>query len=143
MGGMNWGRVLLGGIVAAVVIFLSEWLIHGVVLMDDWMAAMESINRPQNPEEAPIVLYAVISLLFGLALAWTYAGIRPRFGAGPGTALKAGFVIWLVGYALPMLGWVPLGIFNNRMLYIGLGGGLVELIVAALVAGALYSEAQA
>lgn len=143
MGGMNWGRVLLGGIVAAVVIFLSEWLIHGILLADDWMAAMESINRPQNPEEAPILLYAVISLLFGLALAWTYAGIRPRFGPGPGTAFKAGFAIWLVGYALPMVGWIPANIFNERIIYIGLGGGLVEMIVAALVAGALYSEAQA
>lgn len=143
MGGINWGRVMLGGIIAAVVIFLSEWLIHGYLLRDDWMAAMESINRPQNPEEAPIVLYAVISLLFGLALAWTYAGIRPRFGPGPGTAFKAGFAIWLVGYALPMVSWIPANIFSERMLYIALGGGLVELIVAALVAGALYSEAQA
>lgn len=143
MGGINWGRVLLGGIAAAVVIFLGEWLLHGILLAEDWTAAMASINRPMNPEQAPYLLYIVISLLFGLAVAWTYAGIRPRFGPGPGTAIKAGFVIWLVGNALPTLSWIPANIFNDRIIYIGIGGGLVETIVAALAAGALYSEAQA
>jgi hypothetical protein len=47
------------------------------------------------------------------------------------TAALTGFAYWVVGYALPTLGQMPLGLFPKRLLVVG--GGLVEIIVASLV----------
>jgi hypothetical protein len=44
-----------------------------------------------------------------------------------------GFAYWVVGYALPILGQMPLGLFPRRLLVVGVGVGLVEIIVASLV----------
>jgi hypothetical protein len=39
------------------------------------------------------------------------AAVRPRLGPGPGTALHTGIAVWLLGYWLPMLTWIPMGLF--------------------------------
>jgi hypothetical protein len=51
-----------------------------------------------------------------------------------------GFAYWVVGYALPILGQMPLGLFPRRLLVVGGGVGLVEIIVASLVGAWLYKE---
>src|SRR5262252_4896219 len=40
---------------------------------------------------------------------------RPRFGAGPKTAALTGFTYWIMGYALPTLGQIPVGLFPKRL----------------------------
>src|SRR5215468_5464266 len=40
---------------------------------------------------------------------------RPRFGAGPKTAGLTGFTYWIMGYALPTLGQIPVGLFPKRL----------------------------
>jgi hypothetical protein len=143
MGKINWGRVFLGGLVAAMVIFAGQGLINGVVLKDEWMAAAESINRQEQMLNVSAMGYFVaMALLLGVALAWFYAAARPRFGPGPGTAVKVGLAVWLVAYFLPTLGWVPMDLFTTEMLGIIIVCGVVQMLVAALVAGALYKEAQ-
>src|SRR6202011_5818479 len=38
MGQINWTRVVLGGVVAAVILFIAGFIIHGLILGPDWMA---------------------------------------------------------------------------------------------------------
>ena len=38
------------------------------------------------------------SFALGVLAVWTYAAIRPRFGAGPKTAVCAGFAVWVMSY---------------------------------------------
>jgi len=40
------------------------------------------------------VLAILVSLILGLALVFFYAAARPRFGAGPMTAVKVAVVFW-------------------------------------------------
>jgi hypothetical protein len=40
MSSINWGRVILGGLLAGVLINVFEFLLNGVVLANDWRAAM-------------------------------------------------------------------------------------------------------
>jgi hypothetical protein len=35
----------------------------------------------------------------GIAAIWLYAAIRPRYGPGAATALRAGFAVWLFVHA--------------------------------------------
>ncbi len=40
MGKINWGRVLLGGLLAGIVVNVFEYVTNGVVLASDWNAVM-------------------------------------------------------------------------------------------------------
>ncbi len=76
----------------------------------------------------------------GIAAVWLYAAIRPRYGAGPKTAIRVGLVTWAVAVFLANLGNYPLGLFPTRLLVITSVVALVEIVVATLVGAWLYKE---
>ena len=129
MGKINWARVLLGGLLAGFIINIFEYVTNGVLLAADWDAAMKALGR-HLPMSAIAVF--VVGGIGGIAAIWLYAAARPRFGAGPKTAALTGFAYWVIGYALPTLGEMPLGLFPRRLLVAGCIVGLVEIIVASL-----------
>ena len=135
---INWVRVLLGGLLAGLVINIFEYVTNGVVLAAAWDAAMKALGR-HLPMSA-IAVFVVGGFISGIAAIWLYAAARPRFGAGPKTAVLTGFAYWVVGYALPYLGQLPLGLFPRRLLVIGCIVGLVEIIVASVVGAWWYKE---
>ena len=51
------------------------------------------------------VLMVVLIFLVGILLIWLYAAIRPRYGAGPGTAVLAGVAAALLLRIPPDIGW--------------------------------------
>ena len=55
------------------------------------------------------------SFLIGLFAGWLYAAIRPRYGAGPKTALCAGLFVWFLGYLLTSV--TPF-LLNDRNLWV-------------------------
>ncbi|SEE07542.1 hypothetical protein SAMN05519104_5141 [Rhizobiales bacterium GAS188] len=81
---INTGRVVLGGVVAAIVLFIVSGIVNGAILGSSWQAwlqAMGSLNHaPAEP--AGLALWAIVSLVFGLTGVWIYAGIRPRYAPG-------------------------------------------------------------
>lgn len=85
-------------------------------------------------------MFVALGFVLGVLLVWLYAAIRPRFGPGPKTAAIAGVVVWFLAYFWSTVGFGMMGVFPSRLLVIGLVWGLVELILAALVGGRLYSE---
>ena len=46
MSSLNWGRVILGGLLAGMVINVFEFFLDGVVLAKGWEAAMVALGRP-------------------------------------------------------------------------------------------------
>jgi hypothetical protein len=140
MGKINAMRVILGGLLAGLLINMSEFLLNGLVLKDDWPAAMASLNRP--PMSASTVgVFVITGFFFGIILCWIYAGIRPRFGAGPKTAILAGFIAWLIGYLGPSVSIWAMGLFPSKLIWVPLVWGFVEVMIAALAGGWLYKEA--
>jgi len=138
MGKINWGRVILGGLLAGVIINIFEYCTNGVALKADWDAAMKALGHQMST--SAIGVYIVWGFLTGIAAIWLYAAARPRFGPGPKTAALTGFAYWIVGYALPTSGWAPLGLFPTRLLVIGTLVGLVEIIVASIIGAWPYKE---
>jgi hypothetical protein len=82
-----------------------------------------------------------MELVLGIFMIWLYAAIRPRYGAGPGTAVCAAVAVWFVGVLLPNIGfmWVG-GMFPTSLTVMTTAGGIVELVLAALAGAALYKE---
>src|SRR5260370_13268037 len=138
MGKVDWVGVVLGGLVAGLMINIFEYVTNGVVLAANWDAAMKALGRQLSM--SAVAVFIVGGFIGGIAAIWLYAAVRPRFGAGPKTAALTGCAYWVVGYALPTLGQMPLGLFPRRLLVIGSIVGLVEIIVASVVGAGLYKE---
>lgn len=139
MGKINWGRVILGGLLAGVVINVVEG-ISGTIFMEDMQAAMAEHNISMDQSPAVMAIYLLIGFAYGIFALWLYAAIRPRYGAGAKTAVYAGLAVWFLGYLMASLSFVLLGIFPTQMFAVSSTIGLVE-IVGGTVAGAwLYKE---
>jgi hypothetical protein len=147
MSGINWRRVILGGLLAGMVINVFEFFLNGVVLAKDWEAAIVALGRPPIAG-SQIALFFVWSFvlwgfLIGIISVWLYAAIRPRYGAGPKTALYVGSFVWCLGYLLTSVTPILLHLYPSRIFAIGLTVGLVEVLLATLVGAWFYREPNA
>jgi hypothetical protein len=141
MGKINWPRVILGGIVAGLIINLFEFILNGVILAEDMNAAISALGRHLGGPE--LLMFTTWAFLVGIFAVWLYAAIRPRYGAGPKTALAAAAAVWFLGYLLADVTPLALKLFPTHVMVIGLAVGLVEVIVGTMVGAWLYREAAA
>jgi len=139
---INVGRVIIGGIIAGIICFLGDGVVHGVLLRDRWAEIMTALGKAggdvgrQHPG-----YFVTYDLLKGIVAVWIYASIRPRFGPGPGTALIAAIVVWLLVIPIPTLGLLPMEFFGAKFALIWSLYGLVPIIVGTLAGCWLYREA--
>jgi hypothetical protein len=133
-------RVIFGGIVAGLVINVSQFVLNMVVLAGDTAASMTRLNLPPIGGRA-IATFIALGFAGGIAMVWIYAAMRTHFGPGPGTAALAGGIVWFLGYFYSGMAMYAMGMYPSRMMAISLVWGLVESIVAALAGGSMYSEA--
>lgn len=141
MASMNLGRVVGGGLVAGLIINLSEYVLNDPVLGEKWKAASEAMNTPELGTAA-LVFYVISSFVLGLVTVWMYAAMRPRLGAGAKSAVIAGLIVWLLYYGLVHLGLGIHGIFNWDIAGVILGWSFVEMIIASVAGCAIYKEAE-
>jgi len=123
---INWARVILGGLLAGVVINAFESVLNGVIFAEEMEAAMKALGRQVGGGQ--IAMFVVWGFLVGIFAVWLYAGIRPRYGAGPKTEALAGLAVWVLGYLLAADTPIPLDLFPFRLMVIGLAIGRVEVI---------------
>lgn len=139
MNRINLGRVIVGGIVAGIIVDIFEFVLNGWYLAPQWNSVMASLNRTPVDTNA-IIAFNIMGLVYGLAAVWTYAAIRPRFGEGPGTAVRAALLIWVTGYVLADAALLVMGIFPLSLTVTLIAVGLVEIVVATLAGGYFYKE---
>lgn len=139
MGKINMGRVILGGLLAGVVINFGEFALNMWILGGQWEEAMKALNRPPIGNESAVFF---VLLCFGLGIlgVWTYAAIRPRFGAGVTTAICAGLLVWALAVLYPSAGMVPMGLFPARLILYAIVWDLVEIPVAVIAGSWIYRE---
>jgi len=140
MGGINLGKVVIGGLVAGLIMNIGEFILNELLLGERWSAAAAAISI--NPPEGPvIVFFTILTFILGIAIVGLYAGFRPRCGPGPKTAICAGVTAWffnsLMGFGLPT---GIMGIFPTDLILISMVWTFVEYSVAALAGAYLYSE---
>ena len=140
MGKINWSRVVLGGLLAGLIIDVVEGVLNGVILQAWWSEVMKGLGKPEMMSGVQIAVFNAWGFLVGIFTVWLYAAIRPRYGAGPKTALCAGAAVWGLGYLLAGVAPMVLHILPRRLMAIGIAAGLVEMLVAALLGAWLYKE---
>ena len=93
---MNW----IAGLVAGVVAYLVDWVLWSKV----FTTGMDAYVTPMSPEEMKkfmgpaMAKSAVLSLVFGLLLAWLYARFRGALwvqSGGPLAGMEWATVLWL------------------------------------------------
>ena len=139
MNKINYGRVILGGLVAGVVLNIGEFLLNAVVLADQ-MKAFNAAHNFKEPGASFMVMAVALTFVLGIVLVFLYASIRPRFGAGVKTAIIASLFAWFclyfyMGLFFTMLFEIPIGTCILTMVW-----GLVEYAVAAIAGAWLYKE---
>jgi len=140
MGKINWGRVVVGGLLAGVVLNVYDFLINGWILSAQWNAALQALGKGEMGS-GMMVWFVACDFLIGLWVVWLYAAIRPRFGAGPKTALTAGLAAWFALGLIVTLSQLPMGLFPASLYYWNLIGWLVVGPLATVAGAALYQEA--
>jgi len=144
MSKINLSRVILGGVVAGLVIDICEGILNGVILKQQWADAFAALGKASDTMSVKqIVAFNVWGLAAGIITVWLYAGLRPRYGAGPRTAIFAGLTVWALAFALATA--VPV-FFHLYPVGLGLTSvalEAVEMILAGLAGGAIYKESSA
>jgi hypothetical protein len=139
---INASRVVMGGLAAGLVMNVSGFLVQGLMLGPRMMSEMNAAAPSlQGKGEDATTMAARVATQFvvGLLLVWLYAAMRPRFGAGMQTAVRAALVIWLCGF-LFYLDWLYLGLMSATTYALVSVAMLVTLLVAGWVGGMLYKE---
>ena len=145
MGKINVPKVLIGGLIAGVVLSIIDVLLYGAVLKAPMEVAWHAAGRPAMSDalrsiEVPASIF--LDLVAGVFLVWMYAAIRPRFGAGPGTAVKAGLAGWFLAALLSTM-FTAQGIMPGNIMIITTLVLLVEYPLAAVIGAKFYTESGA
>jgi hypothetical protein len=136
--------MLVGGLVAAIILFMTDGILHERVVGADWKLIFDSLGS-SPPQHNPInlVYFALFDLGRGLLSIYLYALMRSYSGAGPKTAALAGVVAWIAFSVTGPAQFIPLG-FYSHSLWIKVGAFQLATSIAAALAGAfLYKDAAA
>lgn len=139
MGKINWGRVVAGGLLAGLVLNVFDFVIHGVLLADQWNAALAALGKGEMTG-SQIAWFVGFDFVLGIATVWLYAAIRPRFGAGPKTAAWAGVFVWFLVGLLFNLAQMPSGLWPSSLLWTSAIVAVVYMPLAAVVGAWPYQE---
>lgn len=140
--GINYPRVLLGGIVAGFLLAAGESVLATVVLSSDWEATAVDPDATAYGTMRSLGVVGVV-ILSGFVLIWFYAAIRPRFGPGPRTAIIAGLALWLIAWVLMGVSLTLSDLVTPRVAVISAIWGFFEVPLAALAGAWLYREGSA
>lgn len=140
---INWGRVVLGGLLAGVVLIVLATASTALFIGPQQLRIAVQALRPSTSGSVAPLFFVLAFLFLGMLMTWWYAAIRPRFGPGPKTAAIAGLAVWVtaVGFFLKSVAMYETGLNLPSgpmwpMLYL-------VMIVASTVAGAwVYKEQQ-
>src|SRR5213595_2082637 len=130
MGRINWGRVVVGGLLAGVVLNVVDYVFYGVMMKQDLAAAMQGLGKQPGAMDSLVPLFVALDFVTGIGLLWVYAAIRPRFGPGAKTAVIAGVAVWFFIGLLHALGEAPMQLMPQRLYTLTTCVALIQMPVA-------------
>ncbi|HMJ24428.1 MAG TPA: hypothetical protein VK475_01295 [Pyrinomonadaceae bacterium] len=140
---INWVRLIIGGVIASIILFVTDGVFHENVVSGDWKALHDNLGIPEGKHNALGVLYfAVFELGRGFVSLFLYALMRPFLKPGPKTAVLAGVVAWIAFSVTGPAQFIPLGFFSNALWIKVAAFQLITSILAAIAGAAVYKEAK-
>jgi hypothetical protein len=139
VGSINTAGVIKGGLVAGLIINISQTLLNVPVLGPQMEARMAALNLPPVGGST-IAVFVVMSFVLGILMVWLYAAVRPRLGPGPATATCVGLLIWTFIHLWGGLGMALMGFMSWNIALIAMAWGLAESVLAAIAGAYFYRE---
>ena len=140
MGKTNWKRVFLGGLVAGIVLEILFVVAALTYIKSVWDPAVLALMPDYKDTTGLQVFWAYLNIVTGILAVWLYSAIRPRYGAGPKTALIAGLFVWTLCPLSFDLTVFALGLFPANVVAIDSLTNLVMYVVATLAGAWVYKE---
>jgi len=138
---INYSRVVIGGLIAAVILFLTDGFLHEKLVKTDWQAVSAALGGVEPKHDSfAMVYFAIFELGRGLISIYLYSLMRSCCGQGLKTAAYAGIVAWLAFSVTGPAQFIPLGFYSQSLWIKVAGFQLVTSIVAAIAGAALYRE---
>jgi hypothetical protein len=139
MSKVNMGKVILGGIVGGIVLNIIDYLVNGVWLAPQWMAAASKLSGANPMSGNAIAGYVVGDFIFAIMIVWVYAAIRTRYGPGAGTGIKASLAVWVLTAVFAGQTIVQ-GLYPAQLVGTSSVCTLIGMVAAGYVGGTLYKE---
>jgi len=136
---INYGRLILAGIIAAVILDILDYLADGVLLGSAWAASLKADNLAPISANG-MIAFNVAGVVTAFLAIFLYAAIRPRFGPGPKTALIAAAVVWALGWPLSMVAPLAMHVVPHRLAIHSSLLGILEMAIAVLAGAYFYKE---
>lgn len=142
MSGINTGKLITAGLLAALVFFAVDSATFGFILRGEYDANTVRLGLDPATMMTPAAIAGWVAqeIVFGLLVVWLYAAIRPRFGPGPKTAIYAGLVPFIAIFMIMMGMWQG-GIMTQSLFVKGAAFGLLSTLGGSLAGGWAYKEA--
>jgi hypothetical protein len=139
---INTGKVLVGGVVAGVVMNVIDFIVN-MFIVGERMKAETDAFKPglsdQMMSSNTMISYIVMDFALGIALIWTYAAIRPRFGPGIKTATYAALLFWILA-GIFLSGYLHMGMMSTGLWFTFAFLGLVNFLLSAWAGAKFYAE---
>ena len=139
MAKINLRRVVIGGLIAGVVLGVIDLVLFGSVLKAPMAVAMQALPKPRMID-LQVPWYLFLDLCAGIGLVWLNAAMRPRFGAGPTTAVKVGIVGWFFASLWTTLVQWPMNLMPLGLTVTIVDVALVQWTLAAVLGAKFYRD---
>jgi len=139
MGRINVSRLVMGGLAAGVVANALDYVINRYLMQAEGEAMMTRLNLSTDVVASSVPVWIIVDFIYGMLLVFTYAAMRPRFGAGPKTAAISGGTLWLAICAI-FAGLTAMGIYTGPAFVKSSALTLVSTMAASLTGAYLYKE---
>ncbi len=140
---INWVRFFVGGIIASVICFLTDGLLHEMIVGGDWKAVYANLGANEPAENAMSMAYfAVFELGRGFISMLLYVLMRPTCQPGPKTAAWAGLTAWIAFSLTGPAQFIPLEFYSHALWVKVAAFQLVTTLAAILVGAALYKDSR-
>ena len=142
MGSINWRRVVGGGLLAGLVMNVGEAALHGALLGEDGVQLFKTYGLSPEPQAWQVAALVGMTFVMGIAAVWLYAAIRPRYGAGPKTAICAGLAVWMLAHLWSSVYLAAgfAGLITPKLAWLPAAWGLIEAPLGTLAGAWLYKE---
>lgn len=142
MSTINFGRLVIGGLIASILLFLSDGFLHEQVFKQYWEYLYHGLGAkpPENPHALAMVYFFIFELGRGFLAIFLYVLMRPLYGAGPKTAVLSAIVAWLAFSVAAPAEFIPLGFYSRRLWVFVAGAQLVTSIITNVLAAWIYRD---
>lgn len=138
-GTVNIGRVVSGGLVAGLIMNVSEYVLNEIVLAEDMASSFAAMNLA-SPSGSTIGLFIAMTFALAIATIWLYAMLRSHSGPGMSTAICTALLVWFFyGFMCNTFFWA-LGMASGGVTITVLVWMLVEILVGTLAGAYLYQD---